>query len=128
MACFSSHDVNTCGQRDGRDRIALGYRRVGARVRRVGARLKVRMVVFHGAFSQNMQKLPVWKTGFAHFGATSASDRFDRGSVARGIDFDAVGKARLIENRAKIDPHSLRERESAILMKWRKVKKCAYVL
>jgi hypothetical protein len=76
-------------------------------MRRVGARLKVRMVVFHGAFSQNMQKLPVWKTGFAHFGATSASDRFDRRSVARGIDFDAVGKARLIENRAKIDRPSL---------------------
>jgi hypothetical protein len=79
------------------------------------------MVVFHWAFSLNMQNWQFSRTGFAHFGATPASDRFDRERTARGIDFDAVGKARLIENRANIDPHSLRERESTFFMKRRKV-------
>ena len=44
-----------------------------------------------------MQNWQFSRTGFAHFGATPASDRFDRERAARGIDFDAVGKARLIE-------------------------------
>jgi hypothetical protein len=79
------------------------------------------MVVFHWAFSLNMQNWQFSRTGFAHFGATPASDRFDRERAARGIDFDAVGKARMIENRAKIDPHSLRERYSTFFMKRRKV-------
>jgi hypothetical protein len=79
------------------------------------------MVVFHWAFSLNMQNWQFSRTGFAHFGATPASDRFDRERAARGIDFDAVGKARMIENRAKIDPHSLRERHSTFFMKRRKV-------
>jgi hypothetical protein len=68
-----------------------------------------------------VRKLQFSKTGFAHFGATPASDRFDRERAARGIDFDAVGKARMIENRAKIDPHSLSERDSPLFMKRRKV-------
>ena len=59
--------------------------------------------------------------GAAHFVATPVTDRFERERAARGIDFDAVGKARLIENMAKIDPHSLRERDSTFLMKRRKV-------
>ena len=62
-----------------------------------------------------MQNWTFSTTVFAHFGATPASDRFDRERAARGIDFDAVGKVRLIENRAKIDPHSLRERDSPLL-------------
>jgi hypothetical protein len=68
-----------------------------------------------------MQNWQFSRTGSAHFGATPASDRFDRERAARGIDFDAVGKARLIENMAKIDPHSLRERDSTLLLKRRKV-------
>ena len=93
-----------------------------ARVRTEWARpRKSGMVVFHWAFSLNMQNWQFSRTGFAHFGATPASDRFDRERAARGIDFDAVGKARMIENRAKIDPHSLRERDSPLLMKRRKV-------
>jgi hypothetical protein len=46
---------------------------------------------------------------------TPASDRFDRERGVRGIDFHAVGKARIIENRAKIDPHSVRERDCPLL-------------
>ena len=68
-----------------------------------------------------MQNWQFSRTGSADFGATPASDRFDRERADRGIDFDAVGKARMIENRAKIDPHSLRERDSPLLMKRRKV-------
>jgi len=70
---------------------------------------------------RNCGKLATRKTPKPHFRATPASDRFDRERAARGIDFDAVGKARLIENMAKIDPHSLRERDSPFFMKRRKV-------
>ena len=73
-----------------------------------------------------MQNWQFSRTNFAHFGATPASDRFDRERAARGIDFDAVGKARMIENRAKIDPHSLRERHPPFFMKRRKVIKYYY--
>jgi hypothetical protein len=98
--------------------MSKGHLHAGARAPR-----KTGMVVFHRAFSLNMQNWQFSRTGSAHFGATPASDRFDRERAARGIDFDAVGKAKLIENRAKIDPHSLRERGSPFLMKRRKVKK-----
>jgi len=57
------------------------------------------------------------KSGFADFGARQANDRFDRERTDRGIDFDAVEKVKLIENRAKIDPHSLPECESTFFMK-----------
>ena len=70
---------------------------------------------------RNCGKQATPKNGKRDFVATPASDRFDRERAARGIDFDAVGKARLIENMAKIDPHSLRERDSTLLMKRRKV-------